>query len=148
MCSNASTHCNTPQMTSVSVADLRVLHQLTEEQGSLHLLLSNEGPEIIHSCPHGWLGSYEGTGCMVALGGRIWMAASLHYYSTVQLIQKVRLTTKWFWSRCTQSTYSSIPEATKRKWLAWTPQATDCRATVHLSNFAWKTSCASWQQKD
>ena len=34
-------------------ADLRVLHQLTEEEDSLHLLLRNEVPEVIHSRLHG-----------------------------------------------------------------------------------------------
>ena len=34
-------------------ADLRVLHQLTEEEDSLHPLLRNEVPEVIHRCLHG-----------------------------------------------------------------------------------------------
>ena len=32
---------------------LSVLHQLTEEENGLHILLSNEDPEVIHSCLHG-----------------------------------------------------------------------------------------------
>ena len=38
---------------TISASDLRVLRQLTEEEGSLHLLLSYESPEVIHSRLHG-----------------------------------------------------------------------------------------------
>ena len=66
------THHTTPHHTGIatevmSASDLAVLHWLCEEEGNLNLLLSNESPEVIHSRLHGWLGSYEGMGCMVAL---------------------------------------------------------------------------------
>ena len=47
--------------------DLSILHQRTEEENSLHPLLSNEGPEVVHCRLQGWLGSYEGAMSMVAL---------------------------------------------------------------------------------
>ena len=37
----------TPQLAN-SAADLSILHQLTEEENRLHLLLRNEGPEVGH----------------------------------------------------------------------------------------------------
>ena len=50
---NAYTVCVVLMETATRAADLRVLHQLAEEEGSLHLLLRNEVPEVIHSRLHG-----------------------------------------------------------------------------------------------
>ena len=50
---NAYTLCVVLMETATKIADLRVLHQLAEEEDSLYLLLSNEGPEVIHCKLHG-----------------------------------------------------------------------------------------------
>ena len=50
---NAYTVCVVLMEAATRAADLRVLHQLTEEEDSLHLLLSNEVPEVINRCLHG-----------------------------------------------------------------------------------------------